>query len=63
MKTDLKTKIDEFYIFFMSCNNTSAECPGIQKDFKNGIPPRGFYYKSFPVDILVVGKNPGHPFL
>jgi len=62
MNTDLKTKIDNFYISCMSCSNSSDKCPGILKDFENGLPPRGFYYKTSPVDILVVGKNPGHPF-
>jgi hypothetical protein len=45
----------------MDCSNTAKQCHGILKDFNKGIPPRGFFYKSFPVKILVVSKNPGHP--
>ena len=56
-----KHQIDSFYISCMDCSNTTKQCHGILKDFKNGIPPRGFLYKSFPVKILVVSKNPGHP--
>ncbi len=31
-----------------------------KKNIKTGFPPRGFYFEKGKVDILVVGKNPGH---
>ena len=44
----------------MNCANTPAVCQGVQKDIRNGIPPRGFFFKTAPVKLLVVAKNPGH---
>ncbi|GHV79091.1 hypothetical protein AGMMS49944_08820 [Spirochaetia bacterium] len=36
--------------------------PYFLRDIEKGIPPRGFYFQNSPVEILVVGQNPGHPF-
>ncbi|MDD5434360.1 MAG: uracil-DNA glycosylase family protein [Nitrospira sp.] len=55
------SELDKFYSEIMDCQNTSRECPGIWKNIKEGIPPRGFYYESNAIKILVVAKNPGHP--
>ena len=60
MKT-LKNQLDSLYISCMSCPNTEKQCKEILKDYKNGIPPRGFLFKAAPVKLLVVSKNPGHP--
>jgi hypothetical protein len=46
----------------MNCTNDAQQCPGIWKDIPGGVPPRGFLALTAPVDVLVVGKNPGHPF-
>ncbi len=51
----------DLYAECINCQNTGLHCPGIWKDFRNGIPPRGFYFQNVPVKILIVGKNPGHP--
>jgi len=55
------SKIEEFYKDCMNCPNTPKICKGILKDSKAGYVPRGFFFKSPSVEILVVGKNPGHP--
>jgi uracil-DNA glycosylase len=60
----MNKKFKSFYITVMSCKCSKSECPQSWKDFKSGwVPPRGFNpCKSNAVKILVVGKNPGHPF-
>jgi uracil-DNA glycosylase len=55
----LKNQLDSLYTSSMNCTNTEKECKGILK--RKGIPPRGFFYKSAPIDVLIVSKNPGHP--
>lgn len=54
--------LTNFYNRVVSCKNTCQECPGITNNYKEGILPRGFFTKCNPneVDILIVGKNPGH---
>ena len=54
--------ISNFYSSVVSCKNTCLECPGITNNHEEGILPRGFFTKCNPneVDILIVGKNPGH---
>jgi uracil-DNA glycosylase len=51
-------------IYTEVCECTSENCktfPEIYKSLQNGSPPRGFYTRAEgPVDVLVVGKNPGH---
>lgn len=56
-----KNKLLNFYNECMICQNTKKDCPGILKDIKNGVPPRGFHFENPNVKFLVVGKNPGHP--
>jgi len=51
--------IDNLYI---KCMNCTINCNNIYKNIPNGIPPRGFYFKNIPIKILIIGKNPGHPF-
>jgi len=47
----------------MNCTCSKSECPQSKKDFKSGWVPRGFSpQNSNTAKILVVGKNPGHPF-
>ena len=53
-------ELNNFYSKVMTCDATSGECPESWKDFEIGNVPRGFYYESPNIDILVVGKNPGH---
>lgn len=52
-----------FYASVCACPNTETECPGIINSPSSGWPPRGFFTEAAdpPIDILVVGKNPGHP--
>ncbi len=45
----------------VNCPNTEKECPGIWRDTAKGVFPDGFYFRTIPADILVVGKNTGHP--
>lgn len=45
----------------VNCPNTTKECPGTWRDSAKGIIPDGFYFATTPVDVLVVGKNTGHP--
>jgi uracil-DNA glycosylase len=56
-----KNQIDSLYISCMNCSNTEKTCKGILKNLSKGIPPRGFLFMSYPVKILIVSKNPGHP--
>jgi uracil-DNA glycosylase len=60
----MNKKFKPFYIKVMNCTCSKSECPQSKKDFKSGwAPPRGFNpCKSNTTKILVVGKNPGHPF-
>ncbi|GHV81671.1 hypothetical protein AGMMS49991_02290 [Spirochaetia bacterium] len=60
--------IEQIYTDCMNCNHR-PDCirlnPGRIKAFHNEepLPPRSFYYEgNHPVDILVVGINPGHPY-
>jgi len=55
------TQLHSLYQDCVNCPNTEAVCPGIWRDAAKGIIPDGFYFKTIPVDILVVGKNTGHP--
>jgi uracil-DNA glycosylase len=59
----MNKKFKPFYIKVMNCTCSRSECPQSRKDFKSGwAPPRGFNpCKSNTANILVVGKNPGHP--
>src|SRR3989338_11504602 len=52
----------DLYESVAGCPNTAKECPGIVNSPKSGIPPRGFYTRgtSNSVQVLIVGKNPGH---
>jgi len=51
-------KLNNLYI---SCMNCQMDCKNVMKNIPEGIPPRGFYFNSIPVKILIVAKNPGHP--
>lgn len=53
-------KLTKLYSNCMNCANSQKECPGIWKNFKEGIVPRGFYFQKIPIKLLVVAKNPGH---
>jgi uracil-DNA glycosylase len=55
--------IDGLKNLYVNCMNCKLNCNNIMKDIPNGIPPRGFYYKNIPVEILIVAKNPGHPLI
>lgn len=52
-----------FYTSVCACPNTALECPGVINSASTGWPPRGFFTEATesPIEILVVGKNPGHP--
>jgi len=54
-------KLHALYQECVNCPNTEKECPGIWRDSAKGIIPDGFYFETVPVDVLVVGKNTGHP--
>lgn len=54
-------RIHDLYTECMNCSNTVEQCPGIWKDIRGGVPPRGFHYQRAPVKVLAVAKNPGHP--
>jgi uracil-DNA glycosylase len=54
------SKIEDFYRDCMNCSNTPKKCKGVLKNSQKGDVPRGFFFKSPSIDILVVGKNPGH---
>lgn len=58
----MKDKLIGFYTKCMNCKNTKKECPKIWKDFDKGVVPRGFHFESPKIKLLIVGKNPGHPF-
>lgn len=51
------------YSSFCACTNTDAQCPGVVNSRETGWVPRGFFTDAAepPVDVLAVGKNPGHP--
>ena len=53
--------IQSLYVECMNCRKTRSCCPGIWKNIRGGIPPRGIRCDGNSIDILVVGKNPGHP--
>jgi uracil-DNA glycosylase len=53
-------RLNQIYTDCMNCKNTKLQCPNTIKDKKIGYPPRGFYFEHQNIDILVVGKNPGH---
>ncbi len=55
------TQLHALYQECVNCPNTEKECPGIWRDTAKGVFPDGFYFRTIPVDILVVGKNTGHP--
>ena len=51
-----------FYTEVMNCPATQEQCPHAWKDPAEGMVPRGFKTpETTPVDLLIVGKNPGHP--
>jgi uracil-DNA glycosylase len=48
--------------FYTNCMNCQLNCNyPIYNNRAKGVPPRGFYFKKIPIEILVVAKNPGHP--
>ena len=53
--------IENFYLSCINCKNTKNNCPGIWKDKKEGVMPKGFFYWTTSPKIFIVGKNPGHP--
>ena len=57
---EAKTSLEGFYASVCACENSSEQCPKIQR--KADSPPRGFYTnaRKGPVDVMVVAKNPGH---
>lgn len=58
----MNKKLRSFYEEVMNCTFTKKECPQAEKKFSRGWVPRGFHHcKSKKTEILVVGKNPGHP--
>ena len=54
-------QLHTLYQACVNCPNTEKECPGIWRDIAKGVVPDGFYCETVPVDVLVVGKNTGHP--
>jgi len=60
-KESTVNELHELYQECVNCPNTEKECPGILRDSAKGIIPDGFYFATIPVDVLVVGKNTGHP--
>lgn len=52
----------EFYEKVVSCPNTPTDCPNIINSIERDYPPRGFMSGGKPgdIDIMIVGKNPGH---
>ena len=54
-------QLHTLYQSCVNCPNTEKDCPGIWKEPENGVIPDGFYFKTAPIDLLVVGKNTGHP--
>ena len=59
----MEKRIIEFYERVVSCPNTNEQCPGIINCIDEDFPPRGFLSVGTPnkIDIVIVGKNPGHP--
>ncbi len=58
-------RIIELYSSIVACSNTAAECPNTINDPSTGNLPRGFYTQAENPDdvvLLLVAKNPGHPF-
>ncbi len=56
----MSTKLAELYRGCVCC---SAPCIGIVNEANLGLTPRGFWYSDrmeIPLQILVVGKNPGN---
>ncbi|MBP7652231.1 hypothetical protein KA977_02335 [Candidatus Dependentiae bacterium] len=53
-------KILNFYESVVSCDSNNNICPRTEKN--DSTPPRGFYSRGVPskIDIMVIGKNPGH---
>ena len=61
----LMSRIIELYSTIVACPNTAKECPNTINDPTTGNLPRGFYTQAEnPEDVLLllVAKNPGHPF-
>lgn len=59
----MNKKFKPFYIKMMNCTCSKSECPQSRKNFNSGWVPRGFSpQNSNTAKILIVGKNPGHPF-
>src|SRR5260370_20619469 len=59
------TSLIELYSTIVACPNTAKECPNTINDAATGNLPRGFYTQAEnPEDVilLLVAKNPGHPF-
>lgn len=56
-------ELESLYTDCMNCDVPVSRCTGVWKDIPGGVPPRGFFYTTTPVSILVVAKNPGHPFV
>src|SRR5687767_3641671 len=56
-------QLADFYASVVDCRNTAQQCPGTITNPSTGHAPRGFYFEGTPgdVDLLIVGKNPGHP--
>ena len=59
-----QSSIDQLHALYESCvncPNTENDCPGIWRDKSKGAIPNGFNFRTAPIDVLVVGKNTGHP--
>jgi uracil-DNA glycosylase len=58
----MKEPVIEFYEKVVSCPNTPKECPNVINSIEKDYPPRGFMSGGTPgdIDIMIVGKNPGH---
>ena len=56
-----RKQLHALYRECVNCPNNEQNCPGIWRDTAKGVFPDGFYFEAVPVDVLVVGKNTGHP--
>jgi len=61
MKSESDKELIALYTDCVNCSNNENDCPSIWKDFSTGVIPRGFYFESSNIQILVIAKNPGHP--
>ena len=61
-----KTKLTTLYSDYVSCKrcferNHKSSRENLLRGKGFIIPPKGFFFRSAPVDVLFVATNPGHP--